>query len=442
MKKIKKELRLMISASYDDSGENVFKQSDEGYRREAGLGRPVPQTNIKHSSSEPDIDKFLVPIGIGDKFVTVLDLCLLDAYNSGYQGQIPVVGNKEKTRLTVERFVDLFRPEKRDKYFRFVDAGKELSLGNTVEKGADKNNNPTVIFCGDTGLLYDLDPVLNDPNNFNHAVNYDLNCRELMFPYLDASQFRDNGFFPRNYHLIVLDDRLCPSHPVPKAVKEANIFTIDYKTVSDKIDRFYGARKSASGKNKKAFLEFILEDNLWKKTLPEFMTHIEMTVETALKFFPKEILKKIAPSKKETPFLKYRVRLSFLEELGSIVVGEPVSLKASHRDPNRLIDIDSYQDLAWILELFHRAGNPERIYPYWEQAKMLARTTPDLIEAGVKMASPDYINWLFSQHETLRGQEPFDNSGRFKPTIWKNDPRLDKAVECLEKRLNNWRRRA
>jgi hypothetical protein len=338
----------------------------------------------------------------------------------------------------VRAFNQTYQPEKQGKYFVFTDEGTELSLGNTISKGATRNGT-TLFVCGDMPFFIDLDSVLQDPDIYSHAATADLNCRELMFPDVDTSQLRDNGFFQRNYHLIVLDDRLSEENPVPKAIKEANVYSFDYDLVADKIDLFYSGRKSATGKNKEVFYKLLFEDKKWRKALEVFARRPSLALGVLFKFAAKKFLSRYAESKKETPWLKYEVRLSDLEKLAAAAVGAPVKIKMEHAEPGRVMDIDSYQDWAFMRAMLEKAEEPNQVYPYWDELKPFAAKTPEFVQKGIKMLDPEYMNWLFSQHQTLKGKEPFDNQGRFRNTLWE-EKRITQANEHFKKFVEKWRR--
>ncbi|VVB81416.1 Uncharacterised protein [uncultured archaeon] len=422
------DLKIVVGASYDDSGPDIFAQSDKKHEKESRLGRLCQHTYLLHSSSFPDINKFLVPLGCQGLATSSLAFEMMNILKSNYKGEIAVIGNRQ-VGMQVEAFNQTYRPE--GKYFVFTDEGDNLSLGNTISKGAAKKGT-TLFMCGDIPYFIDLDSLLQDPDIHTYAATADLNCRELMFPEVDQSQLRDNGFFQRNYHLIVLDDRLSKEHPIPRAIKEANVYSLDYNIVAEKIDLFYSGRKSATGKNKEVFFKLLFEDGKWREALDVFAMRPSLALGTLLKFAAKKFLSKYAESKKEAARLKYSVRLSDLERLATIAVGAPVKIKMEHAEAGRVMDIDSYHDWAFMRAMLENAKEPNKVYPYWDDLKSFAALTPEFVKQGIKMLDTEYINWLFSQHQTLKGKEPFDNKGRFRNTLWEEE-RIAKANEHFKK---------
>lgn len=436
MIKITKELKIVVGASYDNSGADIFSQSDKKYEREGHLGRLCQHTYLLHSSSFPDINKFLVPLGSQGLTTSALAFEMMNILKSNYEGEIAVVGNQQ-VGLQVKAFNDFYQTEKQGKFFDYTPEGDNLSLGNTLSKGATRQG-ITLFMCGDIPYFFDIDSILNDQDVYRYAATADLNCRELMFPDVDRSQLRDNGFFQRNYHLILLDDLVCEDEPVPKSIKEANVHSFDYNLVADKIDLFYSGRKSASGKNKEVFQKMLFENNKARKALNIFANRPSLALSVLFKFSAKRFLSKYAESKKETPWLKYRVRLSDLEKIAELAVGAPVKVKAGHNDAGRVMDIDSYHDWSFMRAMLESAKEPNNVYPYWNELKTFAAMTPDFVEQGVKMLDPEYMNWLFSQHQTLAGKEPFDKEGRFRNTLW-DEARLTKANAHFEGFVEKWR---
>lgn len=315
---------IIISAGYDvfPSRESAIEEAVWGAAWYAAKGKECISANIYRFEPEEN--------GFGcNKFtdcllhsIPLIAYALCNFADLNKEGiECRVVGNKY-----VKDIVDVFNRLFGTNY-KHVQEGK--SIGENIHL-ASKDFPKDALFAfipADLPFFYDLYSAIIDEDIKKAYAVMDFNAKENFEP--------ENNFWPRNYYFPFRDKRAYKT-------KEPNLIIGKLKEIDlNAFDLMYSNRKHG---------KYILATA--KAMLKSPLNLIEVLPTLTGILFSYLGVAKVPISR--TP----------LQIAGKVLTKKPIIVKARHNDVTRLMDIDSWYDLALAEALL----SPET-YPYWKMAE-------------------------------------------------------------------------
>ncbi len=333
---------IIISAGYDEfpSRKSAVEEAVWGAAWYAAKGKECISANIYRFKPEENgfsCNKFTDCLLHGVPLI-VYALCnLADLNREGIECR--VIGNKH-VKAIVGVFNKLFGTN-----YKHVQEGK--SIGENIRLASrDFSNNALFAFVpADLPFFYDLCSALQDAGIKKAYAVMDFNAKENFEP--------ENNFWPRNYYFPFRDKRVY-------ITKEPNLIIGKFKEINlNAFDLMYSNRKH--GKYILATTKALLRSPLNLIGVLPTLTGILFS------YFG---------------LAKVPISRAPLQAAGKVLTKKPIIVKARHNDVTRLMDVDSWYDLAlaqamlspetyphWkMIEQFKQQGMPElgNIIPYYQ----------------------------------------------------------------------------
>ncbi len=254
--------------------------------------------------------------------------------------QVAVVGSHE-VEIQVEAYRSFLieRGEKTiaDKIV-FIHEGNKLSLNSTINKGSKalklKKGEKFIFSTGDIPFASYADH-LNDPESSSFDFVIDLCAKQVIFP-------DGNELFPRNYYQkFPIEERFVD-------VKEPNIMQLVYDNKILNVTKAFFQKKRSNG--------VVGKKKFWIGLGANYLKNYPLTL---LRLFNKEFREEIKNgilTVKENLMKNHQYSPETISPLVKKLTGYSMKLKAEHKDPFMLKDIDGWQDLFYYLRIMDSAS--------------------------------------------------------------------------------------
>ena len=418
---------FVMSASHDKSESR--EEADEVIIKQARkyIKKKSPFVSFKFrraKNDQVDENKFLIPLN----GVPVLAFQMINALAS--QVNVAVVGSEE-VGLVVKKMKECF-PEYSSR-LAFAPEGDSLSLANSIKQGIAAARNSFGMCRGDffyfvpldLPFFYNIHDLLHDRDIHRYGCILDLNSREVVF---DGNT---PELFVRNYWFNLESKDGSVVH-----FKEPNVYGFSQDLDFRVVDEFYRTRNSG--------------DLRFKDIIRMVMPNIIQDMKIDYKRVLHAIGLLLAQSLKSGLYKigrrdSIRFTKDFMESVGYYIFNSPLLIKAEHKDPFRIRDIDAWQDLWYYRFILEKAKkqNPdsrfnglETIYPHAEKIEQFSQAMRD-IKGRIGLLSVDFAKYVNERYKALsilltcdELRVPFTSSGRFIDDPAFGD-RIEDSVEVL-----------
>lgn len=346
------------------------------------LGRKYPGTYLHRSAKDTDLVKHMLLVD----GVPSIAMRMIAHIFAPEVGRAVYVGPPAIEQILSQ--CKLLFPEARHKDLLYAHEGPPIdcrekqtwTLSNTISRGQKVLGTDRVVYeTGDIPLLWNYSDLDADANS-QRAVVLDLNSRQNIFRI--ATQDPRMTPFPRYFHYTVLDTG------DPHQIKEPNVFVWNVSAVQRKIEKYFGMRKTNNGGLNGILSRELCHPITFARTIRAFYREDLQTLCQAAKLWYEKIVKK-----DNLKILQHiRPHVSALSAAVSAYLGAPTLIKARHRDPGRIEDIDAVEDLALLSTALHEAPD---IFPHHEAVAEFRQEAMPRLAALVPIYEDftPYMNW-------------------------------------------------
>ncbi|MFC1752915.1 hypothetical protein ACFL96_05910 [Thermoproteota archaeon] len=288
---------------------------------------------LRAEGDDIDENKFLMPV-IGH--IPVVAFQIVYALMHGLD--TAVVGSREVGRVVEAIQASKNIPRVSLDRLVFVDEGNELSMGNTLMRGAEaldiKGDDRFFLLSGDIPLGFDYIDMMTDKEWADHVMIMHVNARQRMFP-------SGEEFIPRNYYHVLVN-----GGGEELEFKEPNVWQFS-KQMLDRMEfvsnTIYSNRQGG-GVGVGEILRMAGKDFLkdWKNINGDDIAVLAKNL-------------RIAISNQSGEREQYRINQRFADKFATYIAGGPSLVKADHSNPWLMKDIDARHDLWFYMRLFNIA---------------------------------------------------------------------------------------
>ena len=372
---------------------------------------------LRAKNDEVDRLKFLFLI----KGIPIMCYALGNLLNSSLI-EIVVVGSTE-VKIIMDRFLSIVGTS--GKTIRFVQENENhLNLVHTMNLGREllrPSTDELVLFQpGDLPFLYDLEKVLNFPENAKYNLILWLNSRQKMFP--DYEKNSDSEFVKRNYHYRSLDNDSLQD------LKEPNIYPMNFAMMdSSIIDNLHSSRKD--GQILHAAIQTAWQNPLrFFKVFPYVINHL-LTFRSNVQRIRSNDHYQFGMSRKN-----FHKGVSHL-------LNTPLTT-TFHDDPSFVSDVDALEDwedfesLTHYAEKEHGQKGLESIHPFGKSLAQFREEGMPELKSQIPMYQdfPSYINSIYEKLQM--GYNPYDKNGKYiSPNAESNEVQF--SYDWYKKKCSN-----